>query len=538
MGSTKQMKFTPTAQAELKKGVDAIAQAVAVTMGPTGRNVVIEKGFGSPHVTKDGVTVAKEVELTDPFANMGARMVQQVAKKTADVAGDGTTAATVLAAAIFNGGLRFVAGGANAVAVQRGINDAAEVACDAIRASAKKCAGKSDLVKVATVSANHDQAMGELIAEAIHRVGHDGVVEVEEAKGYETTLDYVEGMSFDKGYISPYFMTDPKKAECVLENPYILLYEKKIGTLTDLLPLLNKVATAGKPLLIVAEEVENEALAALVVNKLRGVLNVCAVKAPGFGERRTAMMEDVAILTAGTFIASDKGRSLESVELNELGRARKVVVNKDETVIVEGAGKKKDIEARIAQIKANHERSTSDYDKEKLAERMAKLGGGVAIVNVGGATEVEMKERKDRVDDALHATRAAAKEGYVPGGGVSFLRASEAVHAARGKAKGDERFGFDIVAEALRAPARQIAQNAGVDGDLVCEKVLEGKGSFGYNAATGEYEDLVKAGIIDPALVSTTALTNAASVAGLMLTTDVLVTELKEETEPVAGAVS
>ena len=538
MGSTKQMKFTPTAQAELKKGVDAIAQAVAVTMGPTGRNVVIEKGFGSPHVTKDGVTVAKEVELTDPFANMGARMVQQVAKKTADVAGDGTTAATVLAAAIFNGGLRFVAGGANAVAVQRGINDAAGVACEAIRGGAKKCAGKSDLVKVATVSANHDQAMGELIAEAIHRVGHDGVVEVEEAKGYETTLDYVEGMSFDKGYISPYFMTDPKKAECVMENPYILLYEKKIGTLTDLLPLLNKVATAGKPLVIVAEEVENEALAALVVNKLRGVLNVCAVKAPGFGERRTAMMEDLAVLTAGTFFATDKGRSLESVELNELGRARKVVVNKDETVVVEGAGKKKDIEARIAQIKANHERSTSDYDKEKLAERMAKLGGGVAIVNVGGATEVEMKERKDRVDDALHATRAAAKEGYVPGGGVSFLRAIEAVQAARGKAKGDERFGFDIVAEALRAPARQISQNAGVDGDLVCEKVLEGKGSFGYNAATGEYEDLVKAGIIDPALVSTTALTNAASVAGLMLTTDVLVTELKEETEPVAGAVS
>jgi chaperonin GroEL len=514
MGSTKQMKFTPTAQAELKKGVDAIAQAVAVTMGPTGRNVVIEKGFGNPHVTKDGVTVAKEVELTDPFANMGARMVQQVAKKTADVAGDGTTAATVLAAAIFNGGLRFVAGGA------------------------KKCAGKSDLVKVATVSANHDQAMGELIAEAIHRVGHDGVVEVEEAKGYETTLDYVEGMSFDKGYISPYFMTDPKKAECVMENPYILLYEKKIGTLTDLLPLLNKVATAGKPLVIVAEEVENEALAALVVNKLRGVLNVCAVKAPGFGERRTAMMEDLAVLTAGTFFATDKGRSLESVELNELGRARKVVVNKDETVVVEGAGKKKDIEARIAQIKANHERSTSDYDKEKLAERMAKLGGGVAIVNVGGATEVEMKERKDRVDDALHATRAAAKEGYVPGGGVSFLRAIEAVQAARGKAKGDERFGFDIVAEALRAPTRQISQNAGVDGDLVCEKVLERAGSFGYNAATGEYEDLVKAGIIDPALVSTTALTNAASVAGLMLTTDVLVTELKEETEPVAGAVS
>ena len=538
MGSSKQMKFTPAAQAELKKGVDAIAQAVAVTMGPTGRNVVIAKSWGSPHVTKDGVTVAKEVELTDPFANMGARMVQQVAKKTADVAGDGTTAATVLAAAIFNGGLRFIATGANAVAVQRGINDAAEVACNAITESAKKCAGKGDLVKVATVSANHDAAMGELIAEAIHKVGADGVVEVEEAKGYQTTLDYVEGMSFDKGYISPYFMTDPKKAECVLENPYILIYEKKIGNLADLLPLLNKIATAQKPLLIIAEEVENEALAALVVNRLRGVLQICAVKAPGFGDRRTAMLGDLAVLTAGTFISGDTGRTLESVELSELGRARKIVVTKDETVVVEGAGKKKDIEARIAQIQAAYDRSTSDYDKEKLQERMAKLGGGVAIVNVGGATEVEMKERKDRVDDALHATRAAAKEGYVPGGGVSFLRAIEAVQAARSKAKGDERYGFDIIAEALRAPARQIAQNAGVDGDLVCEKVLEGKGGHGYNAATGEYQDLVKAGIIDPALVSKTALTNAASVAGLMLTTDVLVTELKEDAEPVTGAKS
>jgi chaperonin GroEL len=536
MGSTKQMKFTPAAQAELKKGVDAIAQAVAVTMGPTGRNVVIAKSWGNPHVTKDGVTVAKEVELVDPFANMGARMVQQVAKKTADVAGDGTTAATVLAAAIFNGGLRFIATGANAVAVQRGINDAAEVACAAITDSAKKCSGKGDLVKVATVSANHDAEMGELIAEAISKVGADGVVEVEEAKGYQTTLDYVEGMSFDKGYISPYFMTDPKKAECVMENPYILIYEKKIGNLADLLPLLNKIATMQKPLLIIAEEVENEALAALVVNRLRGVLQVCAVKAPGFGDRRTAMLGDIAVLTAGTFISGDTGRSLESVEVSELGRARKVVVNKDETVIVEGAGKKKDIEARIAQIQAAHDRSTSDYDKEKLQERMAKLGGGVAIVNVGGATEIEMKERKDRVDDALHATRAAAKEGYVPGGGVSFLRAVAAVEAARSKAKGDERHGFDIVAEALRAPARQIAQNAGVDGDLVCEKVLERDGGWGYNAATGEYQDLVKAGIIDPALVSKTALTNAASVAGLMLTTDVLVTELKEDAEPTTGA--
>jgi chaperonin GroEL len=539
MASTKQMQFTPGAQVELKKGVDAIARAVAVTMGPTGRNVIIQKSYGNPHVTKDGVTVAKDVELADPFANMGAKMVQQVAKKTADVAGDGTTAATVLAAAIFNGGLRFIATGANAVAVQRGINDAAEVACNAITDIAQKCKGKDDLVKVATVSANHDRVLGELIAEAIHKVGHDGVVEVEEGKGNETTLDYVEGMSFDKGYISPYFMTDPKKAECALENPYILLYEKKIANLTDLLPLLNKVAVAQKPLLIVAEEVENEALAALVVNRLRGVLQVCAVKAPGFGDRRKAIMEDLAVLTAGTFFSEDQGRALESVELNELGRARKVVVTKDETVVVEGAGKRKDIEARASQIKVQHDRSTSDYDREKLMERMAKLTGGVAIVNVGGATEIEMKERKDRVDDALHATRAAAKEGYVPGGGVSFLRAIAAVEAARSKAKGDERFGFDILAEALRSPARQIAVNSGVDGDVVVEKVLSSKGAnTGYNASTGEYEDLVKAGIIDPALVSKTALTNAASVAGLMLTTDVLVTELKEDAEPAVGSVN
>ncbi|MFO0783955.1 MAG: chaperonin GroEL [Phycisphaerales bacterium] len=538
MANTKQMKFTPNAQVELKKGVDAIARAVAVTMGPTGRNVVIQKSYGNPHVTKDGVTVAREVELEDPFSNLGAKMVQQVAKKTADVAGDGTTAATVLAAAVFNGGLRFIATGANAVSVQRGINLAAETACTAITDMAQKCKGKDDLVKVATVSANHDRALGELIAEAIHKVGHDGVVEVEEAKGNETTLDYVEGMSFDKGYISPYFMTDPKKAECVLENPYILLYEKKIANLTDLLPLLNKIAVAQKPLLIVAEEVENEALAALVVNRLRGVLNVCAVKAPGFGDRRKAMLEDIAVLTAGTFLSEDQGRTLESVELNELGRARKVVVNKDETVIVEGAGKKKDIEARAAQIKVQHDRSTSDYDREKLMERLAKLTGGVAIVHVGGATEIEMKERKDRVDDALHATRAAAKEGYVPGGGVSFLRAIEAVNAARSKAKGDERFGFDIIAEALREPTRQIALNSGVDGDVVVERVLTSKGSTGYNASTGEYEDLVKAGIIDPALVSKTALTNAASVAGLMLTTDVLLTELKEDAEPTAGSVN
>jgi chaperonin GroEL len=535
--SVKQMKFKASAQAELKRGVDQIAQAVAVTMGPTGRNVVVQKSFGSPSVTKDGVSVAKEVELPRPFENMGAKLVHQVAKKTADVAGDGTTAATVLAAAIFNGGLKYVASGANPVALQRGINDAAAAAGKAITDMAEKCKGRADLEKIATVSANHDAHLGKLIAEAIDRVGADGVVEVEEGKTAETTLEYVEGMSFDKGYLSPYFMTDPKRGECTLENPLILIYEKKISNLADLLPLLNKVVQAGKQLLIIAEEVENEALAALVVNRLRGVLQVCAVKAPGFGDRRKAMLGDIAVLTGGTFLAEDLGRTLEDVKLDELGTAKRVVIGKDETVLVQGGGKKKDVEARAAQIQSQHERSTSDYDREKLMERYAKLTSGVAVLNVGAATETAMKEKKDRVDDAIHATRAAAKEGYVPGGGVAFLRAIEAVNKARAKADGDEKFGFDIVAGAMRFPCWQISTNAGVDGDVTVEKVLEGKGGFGYNAGTGEYQDLVKAGIIDPALVARTALQNAASVAGLMLTTDVLVTELKDDAEPVEESV-
>ena len=534
----KQMKFSSAAHAELKQGVDAIAQAVAVTMGPTGRNVVIQKSFGNPHVTKDGVSVAKEVDLPGPFQNMGAKLVQQVAKKTADVAGDGTTAATVLTAAIFNGGLKFIASGANAVAVQRGINAAARAASDAITGSAQKVRGKADLQKVATVSANHDTEIGALIAEAIDKVGAEGVVEVEEGKSASTTLDYVEGMAFDKGYLSPYFMTDPKKAECVLENAYVLVYEKKISNLPDLLPLLNKIATDGKPLLIIAEEVENEALAALVVNRLRGVLQVCAVKAPGFGDRRKAMLGDIAVLTGGTFISEDLGRNLADVTLAELGKARRIVVTKDDTTVVEGAGKKKELEARVAQIDALFEASTSDYDREKLQARKAKLTGGVAIISVGAPTEIAMKEKKDRVDDALHATRAAAKEGYVPGGGVAFLRAIAAVKASRKKADGDEAFGFDIVAEALRAPSWQIATNAGQDGDVTIEKVLTGQGGYGYNAGTGEFTDLVKNGIIDPSLVATTALLNAASVAGLMLTTDVLVTELKDDATPVEGGVS
>jgi chaperonin GroEL len=539
--ATKQMKFDVAAHVELKRGVDKLTKAVAGTMGPTGHNVLIQKSWGSPSVTKDGVTVAKEVDLPEPFENMGAKMVQQVAKKTADVAGDGTTAATVLAGAIFNSGLKHVAAGANSVAIQRGINNAAAAAAEAITNMAAKCKGKADLEKIATVSANHDAVIGKLIAEAIDKVGHDGVVEIEEGKTSETTLEYVEGMAFDKGFLSPYFMTDPKKAECILENPMILIYEKKISNLADLLPLLNKVATTGKPLLIIAEEVENEALAALVVNRLRGVLNVCAVKAPGFGDRRKAMLGDIGVLTGGTFFAEDLGRNLEDVDLKELGSAKKVIVNKDETVIVQGAGKGKDIEARASQIRSQAEKSTSEYDREKLMERLAKLIGGVAIINVGGMTETEMKERKDRVDDALHATRAAAKEGYVPGGGVAFIRAIDAVETAQKKAKGDEKFGFDIVAEALLSCTRQIANNAGTDGDLVVEKVREGGGKnagFGFNAATGEYVDLVKAGIIDPALVAKTALMNAASVAGLMLTTDVVITELKDETRPVEGAVS
>jgi len=539
--ASKQMKFNSAARLEFKRGVDQLARAVASTLGPTGRNVVMQKSYGGPSVTKDGINVAKEIELPQPFENMGAKMVHQVAKKTGDVAGDGTTTATVLAKAIFDEGLKHVSVGANAVAVQRGINEAARIAAEAINNIARKSKGREDLEKVATVSANHDREIGRIIAEAIHKVGAEGVVEVEEGKTAETSLEYVEGMAFDKGYLSPYFMTDPKKAECVLEDVNILIYEKKISNLPDLLPLLNKVATSGKPLLIIAEDIENEALAALVVNRLRGVLSVCAVKAPGFGDRRKAMLEDIAVLTGGTFFSEDLGRSLEEIDLSELGRAKKIVVNKDSATIINGAGKRKDIDARANQIRSQHDRSTSEYDKEKLQERLAKLTGGVAIVNVGAATETEMKERKDRVEDALHATRAAAKEGYVPGGGVAFIRAIPAVLDARKKAEGDEQIGYGIVARALEAPCWQIAHNSGVDGDLVVEKVKEAKGAggaMGFNATTGEYEDLVAAGIIDPAMVARTALQNAASVAGLMLTTDVVITDLKDDADPVEDAVA
>jgi chaperonin GroEL len=530
--------FQNEALLEMKQGVDRLANAVKCTMGPAGRNVVIQKSFGSPQVTKDGVSVAREIELAEPFASMGAKMVHQVAKKTNDKAGDGTTTATVLAQAIFTAGLKHITAGANAVQVQRGVNGAAQAASDAIQGFAVKCKGKDDYRKVATVSANHDAAVGELIAEAISKVGAEGVVEVEEGRGNDTELEFVEGMQFDKGYMSPYFMTDPKSAECVLEDCLVLIHEKKIANLTDLLPLLNKAVSAGKPLLIIAEDMDNEVLATLVINRLRGSLKIAAVKAPGFGDRRKAMLQDIAILTGGTFFAEDLGRSLESIDLGELGKAKKIVITKDDTTIIEGAGKKKDITSRAEQIKAQHEASTSEYDREKLMERHAKLTGGVCIIHVGGSSEMEMKQRKDLVEDALAATRAAAKEGYVAGGGVALLRTQDAIEAARKKAKGDEQIGYDIVYDAVESCVKQIAENAGFDGDLVVENVRESKATEGFNAATGEYLDMVKAGIIDAALVPRTALVNAASVAGLMLTTDVLVTELKDDVEPVVGAVS
>lgn len=534
----KQLMFGSEAAVQLRKGLEQLANTVKVTMGPTGRNVVLQKSFGGPSVTKDGVSVAKEIEVPEPFQNMGVKMVIEVAKRTADKAGDGTTTAVVLTQAIFNEGLRHVTAGANPMAIQRGITAAAETAANAIREIAVKCKGKDDLKKVATVSANHDAEIGNLIAEAIDKVGSEGVVEVEEGKTAEMVLEYVEGMQFDKGYLSPYFMTDPGSGECVLEDAYILIHEKKISNLPDLLPLLNKIATASKPLLVIAEDVDNEPLAALVVNRLRGVLKVCAVKAPGFGDRRKAMLGDIAAVTGGTFISEDLGLNLENLELDALGMAKKIVIGKDDTTLIEGAGKKKDIQNRIEQIRQQIEKTTSDYDREKLQERLAKLTGGVAIINVGAPTETAMKERKDRVDDALNATKAAAQEGYVPGGGVAFLRAVPAVEAARARARGDERIGYDIVAAALQAPLRQIVTNSGLDGYIVIEALKDKNGNAGFDAATGQYVDMVKAGIIDPALVAHTALVNAASVAGLMLTTNVLVTELKDEEEPVEGAVA
>jgi chaperonin GroEL len=540
--ASKQMKFDSDARAEIASGLSQLAHAVKVTLGPRGRNVILQKSYGSPRITKDGVTVSKEIELPQPFENMGAKLVNMVASKTGDVVGDGTTTATVLAEAIYTSGLRTVTTGVNPVTIQRGIVKAAEVAAEAITAQSKKVKGREDYKRVATISANGDEKIGDLMADAMEKVGKEGVITVDEGKSTDSVLEYTEGMQFDKGFLSPYFLTNTTTLEAVLENCLILLHEKKIANLAELLPLLNKVVTGGRPLLIIAEDVESEALAALVVNKLRGVLNLCAVKAPGFGDRRKAMMGDLAVVTGGKFISEDLGLKLENIVLTDLGSAKRVVVDKDNTLIVEGAGKRKEIDGRADQIRRQVESTTSDYDREKLQERLAKLTGGVAVIRAGAATETEMKERKDLIDDALHATRAAAEEGIVPGGGVVFLRAIEAVEAAKAKARGDEKLGFDIVAQALRSPARQIAENAGEDGEVVVDEILQNKNpAWGYNAATGEYVDMFKAGIIDPTKVARMALLNAASVSGLALTTEVLVTELKEtkgeEPTPVAGAI-
>ncbi len=541
--AAKQMKFENDARQEIAAGLSQLSRAVKATLGPRGRNVVLQKSFGSPRITKDGVTVAKEIELPQPFENMGAKLVMSVASKTGDVAGDGTTTATVLAEAIYVEGLKHVTGGGvNPVVVQRGILKAAEVAADAITAISKPVKGKDDYKKVATISANGDEHIGQLMADAMEKVGREGVITVDEGKGVDSELEYTEGMQFDKGYLSPYFLTNTTTLEAILENAYILLHEKKISNLAELLPLLNKVVTSGRPLLIIAEDVESEALAALVVNKLRGVLNVCAVKAPGFGDRRKAMMGDLAVVTGGQFVSEDLGVKLENVELDQLGQAKRVVIDKDNTLLVEGGGSKKEIQSRADQIRKQIDTTTSDYDKEKLQERLAKLTGGVAVIKAGAATETEMKERKDLIDDALHATKAAAEEGIVPGGGVAFLRAIDAVESGKSKAKGDEKIGFDIIAEALRSPARQIADNAGDDGEVIVAQILENKtASYGYNAATSEFVDMFKAGIIDPTKVARTALLNAASVSGLALTTDVLLTEVKEKKDEdnlVTGAVS
>jgi len=542
--AAKQMKFGVDARAEIGNGLSQLSRAVKATLGPRGRNVILQKSFGSPRITKDGVTVSKEIELPQPFENMGAKLVNMVASKTGDVAGDGTTTAVVLAEAIYREGLKYTTAGVNPVLIQRGILRAAEVAAEAIKKQSRPVKGREDYKRVATISANGDEHIGDLMADAMEKVGKEGVITVDEGKGTESTLEYTEGMQFDKGYLSPYFMTNPTTLEAELENALILIHEKKISNLAELLPLLNKVVTSGRPLLIIAEDVEAEALAALVVNKLRGVLNVCAVKAPGFGDRRKALMGDLGVVTGGEFISEDIGLKLENVEIEQLGQAKRIVVDKDKTLIIEGAGKRKDIETRADQIRAQIEKTTSDYDREKLQERLAKLTGGVAVIKAGAATETEMKERKDLIDDALHATKAAAEEGIVPGGGVAFLRAIPAVQSAREKTKGEnERIGFDILIEALRSPARQIADNAGEDGEVVVAEILENKNaSWGYNAASGEFIDMFKEGIIDPTKVARTALQNAASAIGLALTTDVLITELKEkkgeETKPVAGAIA
>ena len=525
--AAKDIIFDTKARDAILRGVNTLADAVKVTLGPKGRNVVIEKSFGSPTITKDGVTVAKEIELENRFENMGAQMVKEVASKTSDVAGDGTTTATVLAQAIFREGAKLVAAGHNPMEIKRGIDKAVTIIVGELKKLSKPTAGKKDIAQVGTISANGDTTIGTIIAEAMDKVGKEGVITVEEAKGLETTLDVVEGMQFDRGYLSPYFVTNPDRMEVELADPFILIYEKKVSSMKDLLPVLEQVARAGKPLLIVAEDIEGEALATLVVNKIRGVLNVCAVKAPGFGDRRKSMLEDIAILTGGKLIAEDLGLKLESVTLADLGKAKRIKVDKDNTTIIDGAGEEKDIQARVKQIRAQVEETTSDYDKEKLQERLAKLVGGVAVINVGAATETEMKEKKARVEDALNATRAAVEEGIVPGGGVAYIRALKALDGIQVSA--EEKFGVDIIRRSVEEPLRQIAANGGLEGSVIVNKVKEGSGAFGFNAGTGVFEDLLAAGVIDPAKVSRCALQNAASVSSLMLTTEAMVAERPRE---------
>jgi len=523
----KEIKYGMSAREKMMIGVDTLADAVKVTLGPKGRNVLIEKSWGSPKTTKDGVTVAKEIELEDKFENMGAKMVKEVASKTSDVAGDGTTTATILAQSIYREGSKLVAAGANPMALKRGLEKAVEIVVDELKKISKPTKEKKEIAQVGTVSANNDHTIGDIIAEAMEKVGKEGVITVEEAKGMETTLEIVEGMQFDRGYLSPYFVTDPEKMEVHLEDPYILLNEKKISVMKDLIPILEQIAKMGRPLLLIAEEVEGEALATLVVNKLRGTLKVAAAKAPGFGDRRKAMLEDIAILTGGQVISEDLGLKLENVTLNDLGTAKRVSLDKDNTTIVDGGGSRKSLEGRVKQIRAQIDETTSDYDREKLQERLAKLIGGVAVINVGAATETEMKEKKDRVEDALNATRAAVEEGIVPGGGVAFLRVLKALDKL--DLTGEEKMGVNIIRRALEEPMRQIANNAGFEGSVVVQKVMEAKGNLGFNAETGKYEDLMDAGIIDPTKVARFALQNAASVAGLLLTTEAMVAEKPEK---------
>jgi chaperonin GroEL len=530
----KQLLFNEEARRAVQRGVDQLANAVKVTLGPKGRNVVLDKKFGSPTITKDGVTVAKEIDLKDPYENMGAQMVKEVAEKTSDTAGDGTTTGTLLAQAIFREGIKNVTAGANPMALKRGIDLAVQEVIAKLKTISKEVKGqKKEIAQVATIAANSDAEIGNLIAEAMEKVGTDGVTTVEEAKSMTTSLDVVEGMQFDQGYLSPYFVTDAERMESVMDDPYILIFEKKISSMKDLLPLLEKVARAGKPLVIIAEDVDGEALATLVVNKLRGTLSIVAVKAPGYGDRRKAMLEDIAILTKGKAISEDLGLKLENINVEDLGRAKRVTIDKENTTIIEGAGNQADIKGRIAQIKKQIELSDSDYDKEKLQERLAKLAGGIAVINVGAATETEMKEKKARVEDALHATKAAVEEGIVPGGGVALLRCIEA--AKQAKASGDEKIGVNIIVRALEEPIRQISENAGHEASVVVDRVRKEKGSVGFNAQVNKYEDLIEAGVIDPTKVTRTALQNAASISGLLLTTEVLITDIPEEEKASAG---